>query len=88
MTITGVDDGGLSPGAPLHLELPAGAARTLTAPELETGDGDGLRGALGTGSGKWELSVEADRQIHVMSLMRSPTGHLTNLSTTGRQAEP
>ena len=88
VTITGVDDGGLSPGAPLHLELPAGAARTLTAPELETGDGDGLRGALGTGSGKWELSVEADRQIHVMSLMRSPTGHLTNLSTTGRQAEP
>ena len=88
VTITGVDDGGLSPGAPVRLQLPAGAARTLTAMDLETGNGRGLSGALNAGRGKWELSVEADRQIHVMSLMRSPTGHLTNLSTTGRPAEP
>lgn len=88
VTITGVDDGGSSPGVTVRLELSAGAARTLTAQELETGTGRGLSGALDDGRGKWELSVEADRQIHVMSLMRSPTGHLTNLSTTGRPAEP
>ena len=84
VTITGLDDDGLLPGAAIRLELPAGAARTLTSPELETGGGEGLIGALGDGKGKWELTVEADRPIHVMSLMRSPTGHLTNLSTTRR----
>ena len=84
VTITGVDDDGLLPGAALFLDLPAGAARTLTAPELETGEGEGLTGALGDGKGKWELTLEADRPIQVMSLMRSPTGHLTNLSTSRR----
>ena len=85
VTIAGLDDDGLLPGAAVNLELPAGAARTLTAPELETGEGEGLTGALGDGKGKWELTVEANRPIHVMSLMRSPTGHLTNLSTKTRQ---
>ena len=51
--------------------------------ESETSDHrEGLRGALGNGAGKWELIVEATRTIHAMSLMESPTGHLTNLSTT------
>ena len=36
---------------------------------------------LGDGVGKWQLLVESDRPIRAMSLLRSPTGHLTNLST-------
>ena len=84
VTIDGVDDNGASPGATVRLQLPAGTARTLTAVELETGNGTGLTGALGDGAGKWELTVEADRQIHVVSLMRSPSGHLTNLSSIVR----
>ena len=84
VTIDGVDDNGASPGDTVRLQLPAGRARTLTAVELETGSGVGLSGALGDGAGKWELTVEADREIHVLSLMRSPTGHLTNLSTIVR----
>ena len=84
VTITGVDDAGQSPGGPVRFDLPAGAARTLGAAQLESeaSDGrEGLRGALGDGAGKWELTLEADRTIHAMSLMESPTGHLTNLST-------
>ena len=84
VTISGVDDAGQSPGGTVSFDLPAGAARTLTAPQLESeaADGrEGLRGALGDGAGKWELTVEADRAIQAMSLMESPTGHLTNLST-------
>ena len=84
VTISGVDDAGQSPGGPVSFDLPAGAARTLTAPQLEseTADGrEGLSGALGDGAGKWELTVEANRAIQAMSLMESPTGHLTNLST-------
>ena len=81
VTINGVDDNGAAPNSAVRLQLPAGMARTLTAGELETGGGVGLTGALGDGAGKWELTVEADREIHVLSLMRGPTGRLTNLSS-------
>ena len=84
VTIFGVDDEGAERG-PATLALPRGTARTLTSLELESGDGDGLVGALGDGTGKWELRVfiagEAARDVMVMSLLESPTGHLTNLST-------
>ena len=40
-----------------------------------------LDGALGDGSGKWQLLVESDHPVMAMSLLKSPTGHLTNLST-------
>ena len=58
----------------------------MTARELESeaARGEALRdlgGALGDGAGKWRLSVTSDRPIAVMSLLASPTGHLTNLST-------
>ncbi len=39
-----------------------------------------MEGALGDGSGKWQLHVTSSRYIRVMNLMESPTGHLTNLS--------
>lgn len=82
VVIRGVDDQGQSPGSEVRLSLPARAARMLSAQELETGEGDGLSGALGDGAGKWRLRVEAaDRAIQVMSLMESPRGHLSNLST-------
>ena len=60
--------------------VPAGGTRTHTAQELEEG-AEGLEGALGDGAGKWRLEVTSDVPIHVLSLLSSPTGHLTNLST-------
>ena len=88
VVIRGVDDQGESPGEAVRLSLPARTARMLSAQELETGEGEGISGALGDGAGKWRLTVEAaDRAIQVMSLMESPTGHLSNLSTApGRSA--
>ena len=79
--IEGVDDAGASPGDAVEFTLPGGRARTLSAQELESGQGRGLSGGLGTGKGKWRLAVTANRPIEVMSLLSSPTGHLTNLST-------
>ena len=76
------DDGDPPPLGPVHLTLPAGAARVLTAQQIEDGD-RGLSGRFGDGSGKWQLFVSADQPIQVMSLLRSPTRHLTNL-TRGR----
>ena len=79
--ITGVDDDGRTLGS-VSLDLDAGMARILTASELESGSSrlTQLTGALGDGTGKWRLSVSADRPIQVMSLLELRTGHLTNLS--------
>ena len=91
--IEGFDRGGVSPGTQVRLSVPARGARALTARELESDEGRGeavqdLDGALGVGAGKWRLVVTSDRPIEVMSLLASPTGHLTNLSTAPGRMEP
>ena len=86
MTIEGVDDKGTSPGRCGGVSrFGAQASRTLSAEELESGEGEGLSGALGVGTGKWRLSVASGQPVQVMSLLSSPTGHLTNLSTVPAQ---
>ena len=86
--ITGRDDAGdPAPGGTVRLTVPAGDSRTLTAQALESG-GAGLTGNLGDGAGKWSLTVSANRDIDVMSLLQSPTGHLANLSTSPSEDAP
>ena len=80
VTIAGIDGDGVSPGSGIRATVPARESRTLTSRELEVG-GVGFEGSLGDGAGKWELAIRADREIVAMSLLESPTGHLTNLST-------
>ena len=80
LTISGVDDHGRSPGGSVRTEVRAGASLLLSADDLEKG-GSGLTGALGDGQGKWRLTVRSAGELSVMSLMASPGGHLTNLST-------
>lgn len=82
VTIAGRDDSGrAAPGGTVRLRLPARAAVTLSARELESGSGR-LTGRLGDGVGKWRLTVTADRPLLVMSLLQATqTGHLANLST-------
>ena len=80
--ITGRDDAGNpAPGGAVRLTLAARESRMLTAQTLESG-GEGITGRLGDGTGKWQLTVSANRDIGVMSLLQSPTGHLANLSTS------
>ena len=79
VVVAGTDDSGRVGGS-LSLSLEPGESRLLTASDLERG-GDGLGGSLGDGLGKWRLAIESDRPLLVMSLLASPTGHLTNLST-------
>ncbi|MYF29848.1 MAG: hypothetical protein F4169_13520 [Gammaproteobacteria bacterium] len=81
VTVTAIDDAGRAGGAPLTLELPAGRAVALTAKTLE-GGAEGLSGSMGDGRGKWRLCVEADRPVTAMSLLETPTGHLTNMSAS------
>ena len=82
ITIAGRDDQGRAAGGgEVSLNLLAGASRFITSQDLESG-GSGLRGSFGDGHGKWQLFISASQPIRVLSLMTSPTGHLTNLSTS------
>ena len=85
--IEGLDDRGvpLSSGE-VRFTLPAYAARTFSARELEQGYSQSgsdfeFDGSFGNGTGKWQLFVSADRPIRVMSLLFSASNKLTNLST-------
>ena len=82
--INGVNDkGGAPENAPVTITIPAAEAREITAEELEDGRSDfsGSFGFLEKENGKWRLFVSADGEVQIMSLLESPTGHLTNLST-------
>ena len=82
VTIAAIDDAGRpAPGGDVRLTLGEDESRTVTARELESGAA-GITGRLGDGTGKWRLTVRADQLLGVMSLLLSPTGNLTNLSTT------
>ena len=82
VTIAAIDDAGRpAPGGDVRLTLGEDESRTVTARELESGAA-GITGRLGDGTGKWRLTVRADQPLGVMSLLLSPTGNLTNLSTT------
>ncbi|MDE0036371.1 MAG: hypothetical protein OXU77_02295 [Gammaproteobacteria bacterium] len=85
--IDGVDDHGAAPGGTIELSLAGGQTRTLDAGELEAGSPD-FGGRLGDGTGKWQLIVESDTRIGVMSLLESPTGHLSNLSGVPANTAP
>ncbi|MCY3621739.1 MAG: DUF1588 domain-containing protein [Gammaproteobacteria bacterium] len=86
VVITGVDGEGVTPPNEVRLTVPGGQSRTLSAQQLESGDAE-LEGALGEARGKWQLNVRSEQPIMAMSLLRSPAGHLTNLSTApGRGA--
>ena len=83
--IRGLDDHGtLSPTVSVKL-TPSGSL-LLSAQELEFGH-ELITGAMGDGAGKWQLFLSSSQSIQVMSLLRSPTGHLTNLSTQTSEKE-
>ena len=97
VTIEGRDAAGMeAPWGVVHLTLPAREACMLSARALESGEPEldsdtctgerfAFDGALGEGVGKWSLFVIAeDGDVQVMSLLKSPTGHLANLSSTNR----
>ena len=88
VTVGGRDDSGAAAsGGDVTLAIPAGGARTLTAQQLEAG-GTGLTGRLGTGTGKWRLTVASDRPLRVVNVAVSAAGSWNNLSTTAAGTAP
>ena len=86
VSVAGVDDAGAPGAGTVTVQLAAGAARTYSAAELESGNATGLDGSLGDGAGKWQLAVRSDQAVSVMSLLSSPGGELANLSSDGTDA--
>ena len=84
VTISAVDDtGSIAPGGVVTFTLEAQASKQMIAADLENGnENKGLTGAIGSGSGRWRLTVSSDLDLQVMSLVRTPDGFLTNLSRT------
>ena len=84
VSITAFDDEGESYG-PLTLSLAAHETAHFNSDDLEHGNPakglTGGTGAGGDGAGKWQVAVRSDQAITAMSLLSSPTGHLTNLSS-------
>ena len=80
VAIRGTDDAGAANGGTVNVHIPAGAARTYSAAELESGRATGQDGSLGDGVGRWRLTVRSDQPLAVMGLLSNSTGHLTNLS--------
>lgn len=87
VTVSGIDDRGVSTGPGARISVAPGRTETLAALELEVG-GDAFEGMLGDGAGKWRLLVEADAPILAMSLLATPTDHLTNLSSVSTNFAP
>ena len=79
VTITGIDDAGSGSGT-ATLTVPAGLALAFTSAALETGS-DRVAGGLGDGEGRWRLRVRSNEPIAVMSLLETPRGLLSNMST-------
>ena len=75
------DSGAAATGGDVTLTLAAGAAKTLTARQLEVGDSS-IAGRLGAGVGKWRLRVSSDRPLQVVNMTASTAGYWNNLSTT------
>ena len=84
VTIAGIDDSGnIAPNGDVMFDLNAGESKQMNASDLENGNLDkGLLGMLGTGDGRWKLTVSSSLDLEVMSLVRTPDGFLTNLSRT------
>ena len=53
----------------------------VTAKHLEEGMDTFDSGQFGDGKGKWRLLIVSSGRVWVSSMMETPTGHLTNLST-------
>ena len=74
--VSGWDDRGHFGRAFGFVPMPAGGATIMDAAALEA-----LPLGLGNGAGKWRLEVQVPWPVEGASLLTSPGGHLTNLST-------
>ena len=79
--VLGIDDAGAFGLAEVRFSIRGSQSVLLDADHLENGIPDIDSGQFGDGKGKWQLVVRAESPVRVLSLMVTPQGHITNLST-------
>lgn len=79
ITIRSKTENGL-PNGTVSLQLLPGVSTLLGADEMELGS-IAVQGTLDTYTGVRQLHIASDVPIHVMNLVKSSSGHLTNVST-------
>ena len=77
--VLGIDDQGVWGEESVTFELGAKRAINIASRTLEEGPSFAT-GALGDGAGKWRLLVSTSERVHIMSLLFSQTGYVSNLS--------
>ena len=90
VTLTGIDDNGVSAAAPITFVLGAGKSMQINSEDLESGNvAKGLTGAWGNGAGKWRGTVTGEfGNMVVQSLNRNATdGTVTNLTDADNRGE-
>ena len=77
--ISGVDDNGnIAPNGDVQFQLGSFESKNMNAQDLEGGNAaKGLMGALGDGSGRWQLTVSSALTPQVMNLIRTSDGFVT-----------
>jgi len=81
VTLSGIDDNGASSAGTISFTMGPFESKQINAQELEGGSlPKGLVGSLGSGVGKWRITVTSALALKTMSLIRTPDGFLTNLS--------
>ena len=84
VTITGKDDAGMAAPGSISMTLAAGKSVQLNSSDIQNGNAaKGLTGSLGTGTGKWILTVTGQISgMEVTNLNRNNTsGTVSNLGT-------
>ena len=79
VTVEGWDDLGLKGDQDVRFSLAAGSSMQISAQQLEWGS-PAFTGRFLPGHGKWVLAVTGTRPLHVVNLLSTASGHLTNLS--------
>ena len=79
--VLGLDDSGVIGIDIVRFSIGANQSVLLDAGHLENGIPNIESGRLGDGKGKWQLVVGSEHPIRPASLMVTPQGHITNLST-------
>ena len=79
--VLGLDDAGVPGLEPVRFSIGGQDSVLLDSGHLEDGIPDIESGRFGDGKGKWQLFLRSDKPIRPASLMVTPQGHITNLST-------
>jgi peptidyl-prolyl cis-trans isomerase A (cyclophilin A) len=81
LNLSAMDDDGNDADGTITIDLDAGAAKQVSASDLESGNATlGVVGQFGNGSGRWRLRITSSVNVSSQSLLQTPDGLLTNMS--------